>query len=294
MIPQYSLPCSRASGTPNQEVKAMQDDDLSYSLSPLETFGIDVRSMRTGRKITLDALGKAVGYSAAYVSKVERALLVPSERFAVGCDRAFGTGTMLARQRVRAVEGDDPTWFEPYTEQERKAVRILNYSTLFVPGLFQTPEYARAVYRASVPRLTAAAIEARLVARMRRHEVLERENPPELWVVLYEACLRTCVGSREVMAAQLDRLLQEAEAPNVTLQLVPSDVVPASSAAFTLLVFDGSHTVLHVEGPQGGRPLETPRIVKRALAIFDRLRAEALGHDASVARIREIHKEYAP
>ncbi|MER7045767.1 helix-turn-helix domain-containing protein [Streptomyces jumonjinensis] len=271
----------------------MDDDSPQFSLTPVEQFGVDVKALRTARRMSVRGLGSAVGCSGAYVSKVENAKLVPSEQFAEGCDRTFGTGTLLARQRQQAIEGDHPAWFEPYTQRERKARQILNYSTVFVPGLFQTPEYARALYRASAPRLAAAAIESRLSARMRRHEVLERANPPEVWVVLYEACVRTLVGSCRVMARQLERLTLEASAPNVTVQFIPFDVVPAMGTAFTLLVFDQGPTVLHVEGPQGGRPLETPKIVKTGLAIFDRLRAEALGHDASVARIQEIHKEYA-
>ncbi|ANW18776.1 helix-turn-helix domain-containing protein [Streptomyces clavuligerus] len=271
----------------------MEYDDEQAPLTPVAQFGIDVRELRTTRGMTVRGLGKAVGCSGAYVSRVENAKATPSEKFAVGCDRVFGTGTMLARQLQRALEGDDPTWFEPYINKERKAAKILSFSTLFVPGLFQTPEYARAVYRAGAPRLAASDLESRLKARMRRQEVLKREKPPELWVVLSEACLRTRVGSREVMAAQLDRLLQEAEAPNINFQLIPFDVVPASAAAFTVLIFDGAPTALHVEGPQGGRPLEAAQVVTNALAIFDRLRAEALGHDASVARIREIRKEYS-
>ncbi|MFE0424050.1 helix-turn-helix transcriptional regulator [Streptomyces sp. NPDC058953] len=271
----------------------MDDDNAQTPLTPVERFGVHVREMRMARKIGVRGLGKAVGCSGAYVSKVENAKLVPSARFAEGCDRVFGTGTLLAQQRQQAIEGDHPSWFEPYTQRERKAHQILDYSTVFVPGLFQTPEYARALYRASTPRLSASAIESRLAARMRRQEILGQENPPEVWAILYEACVRTLVGSHRVMAEQLERLVCEAEAPNVTFQFVPFDVVPPIGTAFTLLVFDPGPTVLHVEGPQGGRPLETPKAVKTGQAIFDRLRSEALGHDASVARIREIHEEYA-
>ncbi|MEU3601225.1 helix-turn-helix transcriptional regulator [Streptomyces sp. NPDC006798] len=270
----------------------MEHNDEHYPLTPVEQFGIDLRELRVTRKMTVRGLGSAVGCSGAYVSKVENAKLAPSEKFAMGCDRVFGTGTMLTRQRQRAIDGDDPTWFEPYTNKERKAAGIFTYSTLFVPGLFQTPEYARAVYRAGAPRLSASALEARLKARMRRQEVLRRDSPPDMWMVLCEASLRTVAGSREVMARQLEHLMSVTEAPNITFQLIPFGVVPASAAAFTLLTFERAPTVLHVEGPQGGRPIEAAQVVKTALATFDRSRAEALGQDASIARFREIHKEY--
>ncbi|MGW5676333.1 helix-turn-helix domain-containing protein [Streptomyces sp. NPDC003860] len=271
----------------------MEDDVPQAPLTPVEQFGLHVREMRTARKMGVRGLGTAIGCSGAYVSKVENAKLVPNAKFAQGCDRVFGTGTMLTKQLQQALEGDHPTWFEPYTQQERKASQILDFSTMFVPGLFQTPNYARALYRASAPRLATSAIESRLAARMRRHEILDRDTPPEVWVILYEACVRTLVGSRQVMAQQLERLAQEAEAPNITIQFVPFSVVPAIGTSFTLLTFDRGHTALHVEGPHGGRPLETPKLVQTGRAIFDRLRAEALGHDASVVRIQEIREEYA-
>ncbi|MEO3978375.1 helix-turn-helix transcriptional regulator [Streptomyces sp. CAU 1734] len=272
----------------------MNEDGSTGILNPFETFGADVREMRKARKMTTTGLGSAVGYSAAYVSKVERAKLVPSEKFAVGCDCVFGTGTMLLRQYVQALEGDHPSWFVPYLQYERRARQILAYSTLSPNGLLQTPAYARALYGMSVPRLSEEQVEAKVAARMARREILDRIDPPapELWVVLHEACLRVEVGGRHVMAGQLQSLLDDARRPNVSLQLLPNTAVPATSRPFTLLTFQDAPMVLHAEGPQGGRPQEAPKITSAAMAIYDRLRAEALGRDHSLARILNALEEY--
>ncbi|GLF97864.1 helix-turn-helix domain-containing protein [Streptomyces yaizuensis] len=97
----------------------MDDDAPQKPLTPVEQFGAHVREMRTARKMGVRGLGSAIGCSGAYVSKVENAKLVPNEKFAEGCDRVFGTGTLLARQRQQAIDGDHPAWFEPYTQRER-------------------------------------------------------------------------------------------------------------------------------------------------------------------------------
>ncbi|MEU9609679.1 helix-turn-helix transcriptional regulator [Streptomyces sp. NPDC048057] len=273
----------------------MSDDALSEPLNPFEVFGLDVREMRKARKMSLRGLGAATGYSTAYVSKVENAKLQPSESFAEGCDRAFGTGTMMARQRQAAIEGDHPSWFVPHLQQERRARRIFDYSTLFFTGLLQTPEYARALYRMSVPRLTAEKVTTKVAARMARREILDRADPPapDLWVVIHEACLRVEVGGPDVMAHQLQSLLNDADRSNVALQLLPFKAVPVTSKPFTLLTFEGAPTVLHAEGPQGGRPQEAPKITAAAMETYDRLRAEALGHDDTISRIHNVLEEYA-
>ncbi|MGV9313818.1 helix-turn-helix domain-containing protein [Streptomyces sp. NPDC003691] len=275
---------------------ALDEDDSPKSLNPLETFGVDVREMRRARRMTLKGLGNAVGYSVAYVSKVENAKVVPSERFAEGCDRAFGTGTMMARQRQAAVEGDHPSWFLPYLQHERKATRILNYSTLYVMGLLQTPEYARALYESAALRLTPTEIEIKLAERIARRDILDREDPapPVLWVVLQEACLRVVVGDRGVMARQISRLLDDAARPNVNIQLLPFSTVPAADIPFTLLTSADRPTVLHADGPIWGRPQDAPLATGNAVETYDRLRADALGLGESLMRIRKILEEYAP
>ncbi|MFD5556809.1 helix-turn-helix domain-containing protein [Streptomyces sp. NPDC127068] len=272
----------------------MNDDEPAEFLNPLEAFGVDVRELRRTRRITLKGLGDATGYSISYVSKVETGTVHPSEKFAEGCDHVFGTGSMLARQRQRALEGDHPTWFMPFVVYERKAVRIFDYSTLYLMGLLQTPEYARASYRLTMPGMTPELIESKVAARMSRREVMTRNEPPppKLWVVLHEACLHVRVGGSEVMARQLDRLLEEAERAGVTLQLLPFEAMPVVATPFTLLVFESRPTLLYAEGPVTGRPQDAPKITAAAGEVYDQLQAEALGRRATLDRIWRMREEY--
>ncbi|WKX70996.1 helix-turn-helix transcriptional regulator [Streptomyces sp. XD-27] len=272
---------------------AVDEETSPEYLNPLQRFGRDVRQVRLARKLTQEHLAKATGYTYGYVSMVENGKLLASEKFAQGCDLAFGTGELFADLRRRVREGDHPSWFVPYVNLERKASQILGFSTTFIMGMLQTAEYAHAVFRAGHPREEAAVIEGKVAARMRRREVMQQEAPPLLWAVLHEASLRTVVGGPEVMAGQLEYLVSQAESPHVTLQVLPFAAgAPATGTALTLLVFEDSPAVLFTEGPQGGRLSESAKTVSSARETYDRLRAHAMSPDASVAYIKTLREEY--
>ena len=268
--------------------------DFTQPPSPLERFGADVRRVRLGRKLTQLQLGRAVGYSESYVSQVESGSRRASPKFASGCDRVFGTNGLFAGLLERLDEGSDyPSWFRPYLDLERRASQILDYSSTFIMGMFQTADYARATLRAGYPRAAAKDIDGKVAARLARYEVMNRAEPPLVWVVMHEACLRTVVGGNDTMARQLEHLLTEAESPHVTLQILPFRAgPPASGSAFTLLVFKDSPTVLYSEGAQGGRPYDSASTVAAALETYDRLRAHALSPDDSLGLIESVAKEY--
>lgn len=191
------------------------------NLSPLTSFGLDMREIRRARKMTMKNLGRATGYSESYVSKVEAAKQPPSLKFVTGADRALATGGMLERQLERILLGDHPKGFLPYIELEQKATRIQNYSNIFVMGMFQTEEYAHAVFDANVPRLPDEQIESMIAARLRRLDIVNGASSPAVWMVVHENCLRTVVGDRHVMAKQLDHLTEVAKLPAITIQVLP-------------------------------------------------------------------------
>ncbi|MFI0226201.1 helix-turn-helix domain-containing protein [Streptomyces lydicus] len=264
-------------------------------LNPLQRFGRDVKQVRLARKLTQKGLGRAAGYSEAYVSRVEAGLLArPSEKFAKGIDIAFGTGELFTGLLRRIDEGDHPSWFVPYLNLERRASRILDYSANLVKGILQTEDYARTIFRISNPQASAEGVEGKVAARIRRREVFERETPPLLWSILHEASLRTVVGCAEVMAGQLDYLLTAATSPQIKLQVLPFAAgAPAAHAKpFTVLRFTDSPTVLYTETRVGGRMHDVAQTVDAALDDYDLLRAHALSPDRSVALIKTLLKEY--
>lgn len=264
-------------------------------LNPLQRYGRYVKTVRQSRKITQKQLGRAAGYSESYVSRVEAGEYMPSPKFAQGCDTAFGTGDLFAELLQRIDEGDHPSWFLPYLELEWKASRILDYSTTSIMGMLQTEAYARAIYRARYPQERASVIKGKVDVRLRRREVMKRRSPPTLWVVINEACFRIVVGGRAVMAEQLEHLVKDASAPNIDLQVMPfsAGAHAAHLLPHTLLMFENSPTVVYSDSEQGGRLYDKAATVATALNNHDRLRANALSPDDSVALINTLCEEYA-
>lgn len=256
-----------------------------------------MKRVRVGRKLTQKQLGKATGYSEAYVSKVEAGQLpvLPSDKFTRGCDLVFGTYGLFVDMLEQLSKGDHhPSWFMPYVNFERRASMILDYSATSIMGMLQTADYAHAIFRAGYPHESNAVIKTKVDARLGRSEIMKRVSPPALWVVLHEGCLRTQVGGPSVMEGQLAHLLQAAETPHVDLQVIPFSAGAAAAhiLPFTLLTFEASPTVLYSDDPEGGRLYDRAASVAAALQAYERLRAHAMAPDDSVALIQRLHKEY--
>ena len=121
-----------------------------------------------------------------------------------------------------------PEAYSDYIGFEDEARSISNYESLFIPGLLQTEDYARALIRGTVPYISNEEMENRVSARMARQTLLDREDSPKLWTIMDEAAVRRLVGGRQIMRTQLNRLNEAASRPNVTLQVIPFDARLAS------------------------------------------------------------------
>ena len=108
-----------------------------------------------------------------------------------------------------------------------------------MPGLLQTPDYARAIMASAWPRAPQEELDRRVRMRLTRQEVLARRDGPHLWAVVDEAALRRPVGGLEVLRSQLGQLIETAEEPRITLQVAPLSLGshPAESGAFTIMRF---------------------------------------------------------
>lgn len=263
-------------------------------VSGLAYFGREVRIWRTRAGMSQRVLGLEANYGQQYVAKVEAGERLASQAFAKACDRVFGTEGMFARLRAQASQHGYPAWFVPYVQLERQATVILDYSATLIMGLLQTADYARAVFQAAHPREGADKIDAMVDRRLQRREVLQRAAPPLLWCVIDESCLRREVGGPQVLRAQLAHLIREAASPHVTIQVLPyASGAPALHMAFTLLKFDDDPDLLYVENPVSGTVIDSQAVVEDSAAAYDRLRADALSPEASIALIRKVMEELA-
>nr|WP_184843897.1 helix-turn-helix transcriptional regulator [Kribbella solani] len=135
-----------------------------------------------------------------------------------------------------------PAWFHSYLGLEMAADLIRTFELQFVPGLLQTPEYARAVVQlGQQDQPLSRAEQDRLISlRMSRQEVLTRQRPARLWAVVDESVLRRPIGGVKVLRAQLEFLLEASRRHNVTLQIIPFEKggYTSTGGAFTLLRFN--------------------------------------------------------
>ncbi|MGW1674619.1 DUF5753 domain-containing protein, partial [Streptomyces sp. NPDC002324] len=188
-----------------------------------------------------------------------------------------------------------PSGLGVFVGLEFDARSIQEWELGFIPGLLQTPEYARAVL-ASVPRRDPVEVDRLVRVRMMRQKRLAQEKDPlELWAVIDEAVLRRPIGGREVMRAQLEALAEAASRPNITVQVYPStskDVHPGLRGAFSLLEFGPADPRIgYVDSHAGNAFLEKDRQVRTLVDIFDRLRAGALDPEESAALLNDLAAE---
>ncbi|MGW7254412.1 helix-turn-helix domain-containing protein [Streptomyces sp. NPDC054834] len=186
-----------------------------------------------------------------------------------------------------------PDWFSMYVSLEGAARVIRSYEPHFVPGLLQTEEYARAVMEAgTIGQTGPETIERHVSLRMARQGLLEREDPPHLWVIMDETVLRRPVSAQaEVMRDQLDKLLEYAERDRVTLQVAEfaDGPHPGTYAPFSLFRFAEPELpdMVYTEYLTGALYLDSRKEVSAHLEVLDHMTARA----ASVQRTRKFLQE---
>jgi transcriptional regulator with XRE-family HTH domain len=177
---------------------------------------------------------------------------------------------------------------------EWEASEIQTFEALLIPGLLQTADYARAVFKGGRV-MDRGDIERLAEARLARQRLLDREDPPSFWAVIDEAALRKQVGGVAVMRDQLHHLCRMAERRNIGIQVL-QDAVGAHTSmtgGFTVLDYQAPEdpSIVYVEvGAAGDLFLEKSEDVAHYRKSYGYLRASALSADASVAYIKDLAK----
>jgi hypothetical protein len=186
-----------------------------------------------------------------------------------------------------------PEGFSVHLELESSARAIRRYDAQFVPGLWQTEDYARAVLSARSIASTPGQIERQIVIRMRRQQILDRTSPPppEIWAILDEAVIRRTVGGRDIMRRQLARLGEIAQSPAATLQVLPFSAGAHMAAYGSFSLFDPREEAFPVtastDRPAGTLIEDDPSVIGQYSLIFDHLRSASLSPAESRTLIGE-------
>ena len=193
-----------------------------------------------------------------------------------------------------------PSWFQLYVGLEEAASGLREYHTGLIPGVLQTREYASAIFEKDTNGVPREEVQARVEVRLRRARLLTRLDPraPEFDIVLDEAVLRRPIGNRAIMAAQLRRLAEAGELPNVCIRILPFDAGlhagVIAGGSFALLDFPQRHepTTVYIEGFTGALFLDKQNEADRYAWAFDDLKSASLDEIDSRKLILDRAKRY--
>jgi len=271
--------------------------------------GAHLRRLREAEGVSRETAGWEIRASESKISRMELGRVSFKERDVADLLTLYGVTDeeereawlTLARQANTPGwwqrEGDIlPSWFQPYLGLESAAVLIRTYEVQFIPGLLQTPEYARAVILLGHGNAPPAEVERRVVVRMTRQQVLAREDPPQLWVVVDEGALRRPIGGPEVMRAQLKALVDATKLPHVRLQVIPFNAGghAAAGGSFSILRFPEQDLpdVVYVEQLTSALYLDKRDDIDHYAAAMERLAVEAERPDRTGDILGKILREF--
>lgn len=270
---------------------------LNPEASPQAAFGARLRRMREERGWIQDQLADMLGCSGRHISAIETGRKPATLPFARKADRLFdliGSDQSFERQWQEMKHGNLLEGFPEYVGYEGRAVEIRLFQVGLIPGLLQTPEYARAVAFGDVERgsITVEQANERVAFLAERQAALVRPRPPMVFAVMDESCLHQVVGGLDVMDAQLQRLIEMSTRPNWIIQVAPFSLGArrAFNLPVNLLTMADRSIVAYAESQTQGSVERETSFVVPMLTAYHQFQSEALSKAASVAKISELRK----
>jgi transcriptional regulator with XRE-family HTH domain len=262
----------------------------------------ELRRLREHADLTGDQLAERTGFSASKISRIENAHTAPRASEVRKLLAVYGVAGDQANELISlAQEAARKGWWEVSSQtlppdyatligMETEAESALSWEAQVVPGLLQTPDYAREVTNGYLERIAPvppSETRRRVDARLTRQHVLTRPDPLLLSVILDESVLHRRFGNRDVMRSQITQLLGMSERANISLRILPLDGPhPIGTGAFVLLQFAPAHDVTYqdvvcVENLTGSLYLEEEDETYRYRRSFERLSEIALNEKKS-------------
>jgi transcriptional regulator with XRE-family HTH domain len=264
-----------------------------------QRLGAELRRLREEAGLTIDRVAEALECSQSKVSRIETGQVSATPRDVRDMLKLYRVDDARREAMVRvAREARQRGWWQKFVDVpdgvpayvglETAATSIDIYMSLIVPALLQTADYAKAVIGGVRPDLPPAEIDRRVELRLRRQALLDQERPPALRVLLDDTVVGRPVGGPEVMAAQRRRLLEDAQRPSVTLQVLPLEAGAHAGmdGPFTIFGFPApERDVVALDSAADALYLESPEDLRRYRRVFERLLPAALTPEASAALI---------
>ena len=265
--------------------------------------GAELKRAREHAGLTQEYVSRHFEWHSAKVTRIETARVAVTARDVKDLLALYGVDDENYREALMALarQSRERTWLTDYRDimrpgnfvgLEAEAAAMREWAPIVLPGLLQIEDYMRALMRTGRSFDPPQHINRRIALRLKRQDRVTGANPLRLTAIVDESVVRRIIGGSEVMAAQLRHLIDVAQLPNVTLQIVPFDAGehPFLGGPAALLEFrDSTHLdVIYLEGLAGDFYEEQPDEVARYRDEFERLGAKALDPRMSVKLIESL------
>ncbi|RSS53378.1 helix-turn-helix transcriptional regulator [Streptomyces sp. WAC01280] len=260
-----------------------------------EFFGELLKDRREAAGLSQSEPGARVFVSGGYIGLFEQGVRKPQLDVAKRIDEVLQTGGIFERTWRKLINKSPyASYFQAAADLEDIATKICEFESTAIPGLLQTPAYAKAVVHASNPLATEEYVADTVEGRLKRSAILRDVTRPVYWVILHETALRIPVGGPAVMAEQLDHLVAQARARIVLIQVLPyaAGAYPQMGKPLKLMEFADAPPTAYTEAVYSGNLLDDPAVVKRAQDTYDLLRAAALSPEVSLALIESAAEDF--
>ncbi|HKB29821.1 MAG TPA: helix-turn-helix transcriptional regulator [Streptosporangiaceae bacterium] len=271
--------------------------------------GAQLRRLREAKGITLEEAGNKIRASHSKMSRLELGRVGFKDRDVADLLTEYDVLDETERDMLRALARQANAqgwwhvysdvlapWFEAYVGLEEAAATVRSYEVQFVPGLLQTEDYARAVTVLGFADVPEQEIERRVKLRMERQQLINGDDPLQLWAVVDEAVLKRPLGGPEVMRGQLKHLIEVTAMRNVTLQVIPfhSGGHAAAGGPFSILRFAEPDLpdIVYLEQLTSALYLDKRDDVDHYLAVMERLCLEAEPAASTAETLGKVLKEF--
>jgi transcriptional regulator with XRE-family HTH domain len=256
--------------------------------------GLELRQLREYANLTIDQVAKRLEVSDSKISRIENGQVSATPRDVRDMATLYGvTGQRMENLKQLARETREKPLFSRYGDMstafadfEVEASTVLMFLPMTLPGLFQTPDYARAIIQGIRYDLPPEEIDRRLEFRMERQTRLAETTPPQLWTIIDEAILHRIIGDPTIMHHQLKSLVETARLPHVTLQILPFTAGTHAGLDGPFMVFrfpePTDRDVIYFEHTEFEHYVDDPDAIALYVSMFDQIQAAALNSDDSI------------
>ncbi|MDF9869028.1 XRE family transcriptional regulator [Streptomyces sp. FT05W] len=248
------------------------------SREPRARFAEELRHLRTERGDSLRQLGERMGWDWSLFGKMEKGETVGGPEVVQALDQYYGTPGLLLAMWELAISDQSQfkERYQRYMALEAEATSLWHFAVSVLPGLLQTPGYAREILAAGGSK--GEALEQQVEARMGRRELLLGEDSPPFRTIVSEAVLRTPLRDVAEWRRQLEYLGELGARENVTLHVLPFSAGPygLDSTALMFLRLPDGRTVAYTENAYRGDLIEANQPVDRLQRAYDAVRDLAL------------------